>query len=196
MAAACSGGSGDAGGRPEGGAPRVESVPRADSAAAAQAAAQDSAQGAAPGTTPGTTPGSTPGSTPGADEGAASEAASPTPTEVVRRYYEAINARDYGRAYALWGDGGRASGQTLEVFEAGYAQTDSVEVRIGQPGRVEGAAGSRYVDVPVEIWAKTRTGRVQRFAGTYTLRRAVVTGASAADRRWHLASADIHRSGG
>lgn len=113
--------------------------------------------------------------------------------EVIRRYYAAIDAGDFQRAYALWGNEGAASGQTFEAFAAGFAETASVEVEIGELGRVEPAAGSRYVRVPVVIRATTKAGVEERFEGTYTLRRAVVPGASAAERRWHLHAADIAR---
>jgi len=43
---------------------------------------------------------------------------------------------------------------------------------------VEGAAGSRYVTIPVTVRAETTTGREQRFVGSYTLRRSVVDGAT------------------
>lgn len=54
---------------------------------------------------------------------------------VVRRYYSAINARDYATAWTQWGDEGRP-GQTLAAFEAGFAHTRSTRVTIGalQPG--------------------------------------------------------------
>jgi len=57
--------------------------------------------------------------------------------------------------------------------------------------RVEGAASSRYIEVPVVIEATTVDGESQRFAGTYTLRRTVVDGASEESRRWHLYSAAL-----
>jgi hypothetical protein len=117
----------------------------------------------------------------------------PSPDVVVRNYYAAIAARDYRRAYAMWGDDGKSSGQTLEQFAAGFARTQTVAVDVGPPGRVEGAAGSRYVDVPVVVRATTQDGENQRFEGTYTLRRVVVDGASPAQRRWHLSSADLAR---
>lgn len=113
---------------------------------------------------------------------------------VIRTYYAAINARDYRRAYELWGDGGRASGQSYEEFAAGFAETASVEVEIGTPGRVEGAAGSRFVEVPVVIRATLRDGERQTFTGHYTLRRVVVDGAPPAARRWHIYSAEIVRA--
>lgn len=110
---------------------------------------------------------------------------------VLRDYYAAIGARDYARAHALWSDGGRASGQTLEQFANGFANTASVVAEPGEPGRVEPAAGSRYIEVPVSITATRDDGSVHRYLGNYTLRRAVVDGASAEQRAWRIATADI-----
>ena len=125
---------------------------------------------------------------------------SPDPTQVISSYYDAINRRDFRTAFLLWSDSGRASGQTLKQFEAGFADTDSSRVTIGTAGRVEGAAGSRYVEIPVTVRAWRGDGSTQEFAGSYVVRRAVVDGATEAQRRWHLYSADIHqrrdRSGG
>jgi hypothetical protein len=113
------------------------------------------------------------------------------PAAVLRRYYAAINARDYRQAYAQWGADGGASKQTFEVFATGFAQTKRVEATIGKPGRVEGAAGSRYVEVPVEIRAETMGGEAQHFSGFYALRQVVADGATKEQRQWHLYSADL-----
>lgn len=110
---------------------------------------------------------------------------------VLRDYYAAIGAQDYARAHALWSDGGSASGQTLEQFANGFANTASVVAEPGEPGRVEPAAGSRYIEVPVSITATRDDGSVHRYLGNYTLRRAVVDGASAEQRAWRIATADI-----
>ena len=119
-------------------------------------------------------------------------ASSPTsPVAVIQTYYAAINAHEFWQAYGLWGDNGAESGQTLREFTAGFKETESVAVKVGQPGRVEGAAGSRYVTIPVTISAITTGGQAQRFTGSYTLRRTVVDGATATQRRWQLFSADI-----
>jgi hypothetical protein len=64
-------------------------------------------------------------------------------------------------------------------------------VEVGAPGRVEGAAGSRYVEIPVVVRARTRAGKAQRFEGTYTLKRTVVDGATPAQRSWRIASASL-----
>lgn len=147
----------------------------------------------------------TPGPTPG--EPQRPDAAAPTPTTVMddtsaeaavavlRAYYDAIAARRYEDAYRLWWNGGRASNQTLDQFRNGFAETISVEATIEPPGRVEGAAGSRYVDVPVTVHARTRRGESQCFTGSYTLRRSEVEGGGEEQRRWHIYSASMRRCG-
>jgi hypothetical protein len=110
-------------------------------------------------------------------------------TALVRNYYAAIEARDYDRAYLLWADG--ANRQTPEQFAAGFATTAHVAATIDTPGRMEAAAGSRYIEVPVAIESAQQDGSVRRYVGAYTLRRAVVDGATPEQRQWRIASADI-----
>jgi hypothetical protein len=123
-------------------------------------------------------------------------AASPEPSpqdavSVVRDYYAAIDARQFARAYALWSGGGNASGQTPQQFAGGFADTRQVVVETDAPGRIDAAAGSRYIEVPVAVRATHVDGSVHRYVGAYTLRRAVVDGASAEQRAWRIASADL-----
>ncbi len=120
--------------------------------------------------------------------------AEPTPADavaVIDAYYAAIAANQYPRAYALWSGGGQASGQSPQQFAGGFADTASVSVDIGAPGRIDAAAGSRYVEIPVSVTATRRDGSVHHYAGAYTLRRAVVDGATADQRAWRIASADL-----
>ncbi len=120
--------------------------------------------------------------------------AEPTPQDalaVVRDYYAAIEARSFDRAYALWADEGRASRQTPQQFAAGFAQTTHVAATLDTPGRVEAAAGSRFIEIPVAIEAAQQDGSVRRYVGAYTLRRAVVDGATPEQRAWRISSADI-----
>jgi hypothetical protein len=112
---------------------------------------------------------------------------------VIRDYYEAINRGNYARAYAHWDNNGVASGQSFDQFRSGYSSTTSVDLETGEPGRIEGAAGSRYVIIPVALAATTTDAVTQCFIGTYTLVRRVVTGATALQRRWHIHSADLKR---
>ena len=120
--------------------------------------------------------------------------AEPTPQDavaVIRDYYAAINRRDFAQAHALWSDGGRASNQTLEQFTAGFADTTGVSIEIMAPGRVDPAAGSRYIEVPVALTATHADGRQLRFVGAYTLRRSVVDGATPDQRAWRIGTADL-----
>jgi len=114
--------------------------------------------------------------------------------EVVRRYYSAIDARDYGTAWSQWGEGGRP-GQNYAAFRAGFALTRSVRVTVGPLQPSEDAAGSVYQSVPVVLAATLNDGTRQRFVGTYVVRRVNdVDGATADQRRWHLVSARLRRA--
>lgn len=125
------------------------------------------------------------------DGAAASEPTAQDAIAVVRDYYAAINGRDFDRAYALWSDGGRASGQTPQQFADGFKDTSGVSVEILAPGAVDAAAGSRFIEVPVAMTATAADGSQRKFVGAYTLRRAVVDGATAEQRAWRIGSADI-----
>ena len=111
--------------------------------------------------------------------------------KAIQQYYAALQARDYATAYATWGDGGRASKQTPEQFAAGFADDTQIVATLDAPARMEGAAGTRYIEVPVAVEITTRDGKVRRYVGAYTLQRSVVDGATDAQRAWHIASADL-----
>jgi hypothetical protein len=138
------------------------------------------------------------------DEDADAEAPAPTPAPpaaneptpadaaaVLRSYYGSIDAGNYERAYRYWSGEGRSSGQTVSEFAGGFQATTGVSAQTGTPGRVEGAAGSRYVRIPVTVRAVHEDGSTHRYKGTYTLRRAVVDGASDEQRAWRIESADL-----
>lgn len=114
---------------------------------------------------------------------------------VIEAYHAAINAKEYERAYRLWSNDGAASGKSLEDFRAGFANTAEVRFQIGPPGRIEPAAGSRFVTIPVRVIARSTTGEMQRFEGEYVLRRSVVDGATAEQREWRISSAKMRRVG-
>ena len=113
---------------------------------------------------------------------------------VLRDYFAAINSGNFGRAYALWADGGRASGQSAQGFADGFADTTGISVELLPPGRVDAAAGSRYVEVPVNLRATLRDGGERRLTGAFTLRRAVADGATAEQRMWRIAAADLRQT--
>jgi hypothetical protein len=111
--------------------------------------------------------------------------------EVIHDYYGAIEGKDFARAYRYWGNGGEASGQTLDQLSAGFAETESVSVQTGLPGRIDPGAGQRYIEIPAAVRANTTGGGSQCFRGAYVLRRSEVDGATAEQRSWRIASADL-----
>lgn len=131
-----------------------------------------------------------PGSKPGEEAGPDTPAAARL---VVRDYYAALAAGDHARAYGYWVDEDVAAGRTPEGLRPGLAETVRAEADVGTPGRVDPAAGSRYVRVPVAVLFETPGGEARCFRGTHTLRRAEVPGATDEQRRWRIASADVER---
>ncbi|EIZ81350.1 hypothetical protein WSK_0057 [Novosphingobium sp. Rr 2-17] len=109
--------------------------------------------------------------------------------EAIARYYDAINARDFATAWQTWGTDGGASGKTLEQFAAGFAHTRQVHAEIGQPGTIEGGAGSLYVSVPVTVDAQLADGRHQHFVGSYALRR--INRGMGVSQGWHIETAKL-----
>ena len=112
--------------------------------------------------------------------------------QLIRNYYRWINQKKYAGAFGIWEkreDGNAANGQSFEKFESGFSDTASVSVEIGEPGEIEGAAGSNYIEMPVVISAVNTSGRKQKFAGTYTMRSSNV----ADDKSWYIYSAKVKK---
>ena len=92
-----------------------------------------------------------------------------TPETLLQSFYNAINRKEYARAYAYWD--AQAAGDKLPAFDAfqqGYANTASVQLTIGTVGGDAGA-GQLYYSVPVVLIASHTDGTTQTFAGCYTL---------------------------
>lgn len=86
---------------------------------------------------------------------------------VIRSFYNAVNRREYARAWDYFGETRPAS--SFEAFVDGYRTTEHVDVRTGAVSR-EGAAGSIFYSVAVAIRATTTDGGEDVFSGCYTLR--------------------------
>lgn len=104
----------------------------------------------------------------------------------VREYHAAINAGALGRAYALWADGGRASGQSPQEFADGFAAVESLSVAIAPPTHADTALAR----VPVTLTVRRRDGSERRLAGHYTLRRDALDPAAA----WRIAGARLREA--
>lgn len=80
--------------------------------------------------------------------------------------YNAIARQEYARAWDYFADPKPAEGYA--AFAAGYAETASVEVKLGT-AEPDGAAGSVYFPTPVALRAVDAAGKAQVFAGCYVV---------------------------
>jgi heat shock protein HslJ len=112
-----------------------------------------------------------------------SDASSPLAT--LAAYYDAINARDYRRAYGFWD----SPTTSFEQFARGFADTDRVRVLVEPSTHVEGAAGSAYADISTIVVATTKVGSERVFAGCYVMRRSNVQ-----DRGWKIYRGNISQA--
>lgn len=109
------------------------------------------------------------------------------PADIVRHYYALIGEHRYGEAWALWSDDGKASNETAEAFAASFADIRRYDAVVGDPGPIEGAAGSLYATVPVEVTGEKADGTPIHIKGNVTLRRVNdVPGSTAEQRQWHI----------
>ena len=92
-----------------------------------------------------------------------------TAEAVIGSFYDAINRREYARAYSYW-EPGAASRELppYDEFQQGYADTMSVDVTLGNVGTGVGA-GQVYFTVPVTLQSTHSDGSMQTFVGCYTL---------------------------
>lgn len=115
-----------------------------------------------------------------------------TPEGVARSYFDALARKDYAAAYRMHGDGGQGSGMSEAEFAAIFRELREYRYELGAPGRIEGAAGSLYSELPVTIRTVTRAGKNEVLTGTATVRRVNdVPGATVEQRRWHIAKVDL-----
>jgi len=179
----------------------------AESTAATPAPAETAAVEATPipAATP-SSPGPTPTLTRDVGEPAVPEPGAPIPTtslpegpfapdsgqagaDVVQTYVALLEQGKVRQALKLWDKGAAAPSA------ASFNRYREFHANVGGPGRIEGAAGSRYVTVPVQFSGTLRSGRPFVEKGTVTLRRVgEVDGATPAQKRWHIYSVDVKPS--
>ena len=110
----------------------------------------------------------------------------------MQTYYALISEGQYEKAYRLWTQDGRGSGLNADAFAARFAAYSSYDANIGKPGEIEGAAGSLFVTVPVQIYARRKSGEEVHQLGEATLRRVNdVPGSTPEQREWHIFKIDL-----
>jgi len=90
------------------------------------------------------------------------------PIETVSSFLNALNLKQYVRAYSYYQDPSTYPG-SYAPYAAGYADTDVITVTFGTV-QSEGAAGSLYYKVPLALHVLTTSSATQTFVGCYTLR--------------------------
>ena len=110
----------------------------------------------------------------------------PDAAATVRAYLAALAQRDFRQAMALWEPGADAAAVDSASFARAHGDTTVSEFEVGAPGGVEGAAGSRYVLVPVVLHGSAPDRPPLLLHGQVTLRRSVVDGASEEARHWRI----------
>lgn len=90
-----------------------------------------------------------------------------TPASLVESFYNAVNRKEYARAWSYYGD--EKPAKDLDAFAKGFENTSQVNVITGNVAS-EGAAGSTFYYLPVAIAAFDKDGNQSVFAGCYTAR--------------------------
>jgi hypothetical protein len=111
--------------------------------------------------------------------------------QVLQTYFALIEAEKYTEAWKLRWKGKGDDAGSAKAFAASFGKYDSYHASVGAPGEVSGAAGSLYVDLPVQIYGRMKGGEPFATAGTVTLRRVYdVRGSTAEERRWRIYSSE------
>jgi hypothetical protein len=87
--------------------------------------------------------------------------------ELIRSYYNAVNRKEYSRAYSYW-EAGASQLAPFAAFSSGYANTKSVTLAT-KPGTIGAGAGQTYYTVPTVVTASNTDGSTTIFSGCYTL---------------------------
>lgn len=90
---------------------------------------------------------------------------------VIRSFFNAINRKEYVRAYSYW-KAGATGFASYTAFERYYVQAASVQISSGTV-TTDAGAGQLYYQAPVIIVTKTTAGPTQTAVGCYTLQLAM-----------------------
>lgn len=107
---------------------------------------------------------------------------------VLREYFRLMGERKFLEAHKLW------SGDELSdgAFAERFSRFHTYRGQNGDPGRVEGAAGSLYIEIPVTITGTLTGGDDFRQTGSFTLRRVNdVPGATPEQLQWRIYKTDL-----
>jgi len=110
---------------------------------------------------------------------------------VVQTWFALLESGRGADAKSAWRDPA-----TADAFVKSLGDPREVHAQIGSPGAIEGAAGSLFVEVPVQVYGRARDGSPFSKLGTATLRRVNdVPGSSPEQRSWHIDSIAVRPAG-
>jgi hypothetical protein len=116
------------------------------------------------------------------------------PVHLLASLFNAINRREFQRAWGYWENAPNAS---YLDFIQGYAETVHVLLTASPPTGYEGAAGSQYATVPTLLLATHVDGSQHAFYGCYVARRQNPDlGGTAVSAGWSLYSGTISAAPG
>ena len=103
--------------------------------------------------------------------------------QVLQSYFALVESGRFAEADKLWSKGV----ERLDL--TGYRE---VHGNIGAPGKVEGGAGSLYVEITVQLYGRLKDGEEFSSRGMMILRRVNdVPGSTEEQRRWHIMNAEF-----
>lgn len=106
--------------------------------------------------------------------------------EVVRAYALLAEKHDMMGAAQYWTDASDAA-----QFAADLEEYPKVAMKVGKPSNPEGAAGSSFVSVPIDLTLTLRSGALYDMTCKASLRRVNdVPGATARQLRWNIEKID------
>ena len=110
----------------------------------------------------------------------------------LQEYCDAVATKRYRTAYSYWGGGGQASGMTFAQFRDSFGKYGAYDCHIGKPGETDGAAGSIYIEIPLQVTGVLSNGGGFRLVGPVTMKRVNdVDGATPAQLRWHIVNSGL-----
>ncbi len=89
-----------------------------------------------------------------------------TPQKLLESYYNAVNRKEYVRAFSYYGEG--QYGDDFEKYAKGYEGTQSVTIKLGET-QPDPGAGQIYWSVPIAIESQLEDGKSQVYTGCYTV---------------------------
>ncbi|CCW18144.1 hypothetical protein EBBID32_24950 [Sphingobium indicum BiD32] len=134
------------------------------------------------------TPGGLPDDRTPIEEGVIDPDSAQGAAQVVQGYFGLLEEKRFEDAQDLWNPTGAIGQQDDAHFAARFRGFSEIHANIGAPTQPDGAAGSVYVSVPVQIYGRLAANGKPWYALRQVMLRRVneVPGSTAEQRRWHI----------